>query len=116
MTIRVVHDSWITSFAILLNSLFVSAVHYFPCGGHLIMSGKSMILILNSNPISLSCYENWLFNMVSELGLTGGFGFEPLLCKLNIWSPFLYLKVHKDYVLFVCLSTSEYGAARGGGC
>ena len=41
---------------------------------------RSMILILNSNLTSLNFYENWLFNMVSELGFAGG---QPPLCKFE---------------------------------
>ena len=46
-----------------------------------------------------------LFNMVLELGLVGGHGFETHLCDLNICSPFVYLKVHNGILLhLVCLS------------
>ena len=43
---------------------------------------KDMIFILNLNPTSLSFYESWSFNMVSELSLAGGPGFESPLCNL----------------------------------
>ena len=43
---------------------------------------KCMIFILNTNPISLSFWESWSFNMVSEPCLARGPGFEPLLCYL----------------------------------
>ena len=41
-----------------------------------------MIFILNSNPISLSFLESWSFNMVSELSLARGHGFESSPCNL----------------------------------
>ena len=44
---------------------------------------KSVIFILNPNSTSLSFFKNWSFNMVSELGLAGGPGFESPLCNLN---------------------------------
>ena len=43
----------------------------------------SMIFILNSNPTSLSFQDSWSFNIVSELSLAGGSGFEPPLSNLN---------------------------------
>ena len=49
----------------------------------------------------LELLEELMFNMVLELGLERGLGFEPLLCNLNIGSPFVYLKVHSGlYGLF----------------
>ena len=43
---------------------------------------KGMIFILNPNPTSLSFLESWLFNMVSELDMARGLGFETCLCNL----------------------------------
>ena len=39
----------------------------------------------------LELLGEWSFNMVSELGLAGGPGFESSPCKFN---PHVYLKVH----------------------
>ena len=62
-----------------------------------------MIFILNSNPISLSLKESWLFNMVLQLGLEGGHRFETPLYNLNICFPFVYLKVPNG-LRMVCLT------------
>ena len=44
---------------------------------------RGMIFILNLNPTSLCLQEIlFVFNMVSESGLTEGPGFESLLCNL----------------------------------
>ena len=63
---------------------------------------RSIIIILNSNPTSLSFLESWLFNMVSKLGLAPGDEFETSLYNLNFGSPLVYLKVHGG-LYFVCL-------------
>ena len=48
-----------------------------------------MIFILNSNPISLSFYKSWSFNMVSKPSLVRGHGFKPHICNLfPIWTLF----------------------------
>ena len=43
---------------------------------------KGIIFILNPNLTSLSFYESWSFNIVSEPGLLGVPGFKPPLCNL----------------------------------
>ena len=74
-----------------------------------------MIFILNPNLISLSFLESWSFNIVSKLGLSGGFGFKAsssLFANLNIRSPFIDLKVHSGLnLIWLALHVPGYGAA-----
>ena len=56
------------------------------------MTVKGMIFILNPNPIRLSLYESWPFNMVSKPILVGDPRFKP---HFSIYSPFADLKVYE---------------------
>ena len=63
-----------------------------------------MIFILNSNPTSLSFYNSWLFNIVSEFGLLDIISSRPLFVYFVHARPFfVYLKVYSGLCL-ICLT------------